>query len=137
MEKISEYLTTLIINCRKQLMSLLDCKIFLMKSNHLIRNSTVVVNFCMILSENESFPLAVDKQGWILEWEITLLMLVTEAANTSLLCYLLFILFKVSESLEQHKMGLYPGVEGPFLRISRRKLCTCMAILNPSSKTGN
>lgn len=52
MEKISEYLTALIINCRKQLMRLLDCKIFLMKSNHLIHNSTVV-NFCMILSENE------------------------------------------------------------------------------------
>lgn len=41
------------------------------------------------------------------------------------------------ESAEQHKMaleGLYPGVEGPFLRISGRKLRTCTAVL--SSKKG-
>ena len=32
--------------------------------------------------------------------------------------------------------GFYPGVEGPFLCISRRKLHTCTAVLNPSSMKG-
>lgn len=59
---IAESLTAFIINCGKQCMRLLDCKAFLMKSS-LIHNATFVVNFCMILSENELFPLGVDKQG--------------------------------------------------------------------------